>query len=322
FASGPTNYYGDSNQNLKIFILDLDTGELVRIVDKFKNFDSFFDEGSCIKNAFGGRLFTEGLDIDKNGITDYIALGYSKKSKNSWKGGLLFADVRALDPDNWEFIHYLSDINPITAKIEFMKCFGSWYMYFGTGRWFYKTDESFIKENNALYGIKLDCSHYGCLLDTDTIENSEYICQGETLKKSWKVLLEKNPEGYFPERVITDPSITNRNTIIFVSTEPTENICEFGGRTRVWALNCATGEALAEECPQYPIKRINGKVLIQLSGGDVREIYLKDLSYRNIDEGFSRYSNWMKGIPPSRRAKFFLDENKLKTGEFLLWFER
>ncbi len=321
FASGPTDYQGNSDQDLKLFIVDLDTGKLLRKISAFKSGGLMFIPESGISNAFGGRLFTQGLDINKDNITDYIALGYSRKNLYYWKGGILFGDVRSENPDNWIFSQYFDGIKPVIAKVEFMTCFSKWYMFFGTGKWFYKTDDSNTNENNYLYGIQINCSNSGCSPQTGLTESSQDLCNGNTLKRSWKVKLEiPDPaEGYYPERMITDPSPTRDNVIAFVTMEPTKDICGFGGRTRVWALNCATGGALSEDCSSYPIKKIDGKILIQLSGGDVREVALKQYMKK---DGYKKHTQWMKGVPPYKRGEYIRTESTTKIGEFLLWLER
>ncbi|NPA53625.1 MAG: hypothetical protein GXO21_03045, partial [Aquificae bacterium] len=308
------------NQNLKIFILDLDTGELIRTVDRF-NGGYGVGVGGPIAEAFGGRLFTQGLDYDEDGTTDYIIFGYANKNGKNWDGGLLFADVRSKDPYSWNFMRYFEDTRPIIAKVEYMKCFDKWYAYFGTGRWFYKTDESDIKQSNVIYGVHLNCDKVqGCHPNLNFAHGSREQCSSNVGVYSWKILLEKNPEGYFPERVITDPSVTDFNVIAFVSMEPSGDICGFGGRTRVWALNCATGGALAEECPQYPIENPQGKILLQLSGGDIQDITLKE--FRD-NSAFSRTSPWMQGTPPPAPPRIVPPAKDEKfSGEILLWLEK
>lgn len=134
FASGPTDHKGGSTQNLTIFILDLYTGSLTRTIDTFTSSQAGSGTGSQINNAFGGRLFTEGIDIDGDGYTDYIAFGYAEQSGSQWGGGLIFGDVRDSDPKKWKFTKYFESENaPITAKVESMKCFNNYYLFFGSG---------------------------------------------------------------------------------------------------------------------------------------------------------------------------------------------
>ncbi len=320
FVSGPTNYKGDSDQNLTIFILDLLYGNLVRKVSTFSSDFFLLESKAFIKNAFGGRLFSRGLDFDSDKNTDYIAFGYTRKDNSNWIGGIVLADVREDSPKNWKFSQILDGINPVTAKIEFMKCYDGWYMYFGTGRWFFKTDEASVSESNKLYGIRLDCSYYGCNPILRFATSSQELCKDNTLKKSWYISLNTGDRGYFDERNITDPTVTNKDIIIFTTMEPTGDICGYGGRTRVWALNCATGGSLAEDCAQYPPKKVKGTILTQLSHGNIMETYLKNF-YKNKEKKL-RSSPFGIGSSGDKGSEFVSSEVIKKYGEFLLWLEK
>jgi len=294
---------------LKLFIVDVDTGNTVRVID------------TGIQNAFGGRLFTEGLDYDEDGFTDYIALGYAKNEDDKWKGGILFISTKGKDPESWTYKKYFTGIKPITAKIAFMKCFNNWYMYFGTGKWFYKIDESNIQQPNTLYGIKINCNEGRCTPLDEFASSPSEACSSKP-PISWKVNLNMNDEDYFPERMITDPTLSRQNIIVFTTTEPTEDVCGFGGRTRVWALNCATGGAIEETCASYPIRNVEGKLLLQLSGGDIREIGLKNFP------GGSKIlkktsSKWMTGTPPETPIPLITSGKTVgRVGELILWLEK
>jgi len=280
---------------------------------------TYFGLGSSIENAFGGRLFTEGLDYDEDGFTDYIAFGYSKKNGDNWQGGIIFGDVRDDDVSSWKFRKYFNDTRPITAKVEFMKCFDRWYMYFGTGKWFYKTDESSLSQPNRIYGIRIECSSGKCRPNSNFAHTSQNACKDPIYSASWYINLDKDNAGYFPERNITDPTTTNQNIIIFTTMEPTADICGFGGRTRVWALNCATGGAISETCENYPINKSKGEVLLQLSGGDIREIKM----VKFLNKGFvGRATPKMNGVPSPESPISMHISRKTRTGQVMLWFEK
>jgi len=312
FASGPTNYRGDSDQSLKLFIVDVDTGKLVRTVD------------TGIKNAFGGRLFTEGLDFDEDGQTDYVALGFSYREKKNWRGGILFLNTSEGKVDNWEYDVYFRGIEPITAKVAFMKCFNNWYMYFGTGKWFFKIDESKIDQPNMLYGIRINCNAgIKTCQPNENFSTSPSDACGFKPPISWKVPLNTSDKAYFPERMITDPTVSNQNIIIFTTTEPTEDVCGFGGRTRLWALNCATGGSIEDECSSYPIRNVEGKLLLQLSGGDIKEVGLKSFKGGKLYKKVRKTSSWMTGTPPETPTPL-ITSGKIKgrRGEIILWLEK
>ncbi len=313
FASGPTNYKGDSNQNLFLYILDLYTGEVLRKID------------THIQNAFGGRLFNEGLDYNDDKETDYIALGYARKDgdMNNWKGGVLFIDISSNIVDSWSYTDYFANAQgPILTKISFMRCFKNWYAYFGSGRWFYKEDNPLSGQRERIYGVPLNCDVFGCRFNTnvaDVTSSSDNVCTDAEngVKRGWYIELDPNEGNYLKERSITDPTITNQNIIAFPTTQPTSDPCGFGGRSRVWILNCATGGALLDACPTYPIKKAKGTILLQLSGGDIREIKLKEFLEQN-----SRTTEFFSGTLPEDSQQAIQAGRPQNKGEILLWFEK
>ncbi len=318
FASGPTNYIGDSNQSLRLFVVDVDTGKLIRTID------------TGIQNAFGGRLFTEGLDFNEDGQTDYIILGYGRKDGDmrNWKGGIILLDTRDEDILKWSYSTYLDSAqNAIIAKVETMRCFGRWYIFFGSGRWFYKTDNPLPGQRERIYGIPLNCDKTGCtpnLSIADVTYSSSNVCTDAKngVTRGWYIELDPSEEGYFKERVITDPTKTDQNVIIFPTSQPTADLCGFGGRSRVWILNCATGGALNENCPGYEIKNVSGKLLLQLTGGDIREISLSEYLSSGTPK---RKSNFYQGMLPENSLPFITPAEagkKVRKGKILLWFEK
>ncbi len=199
-----------------------------------------------------------------------------------------------------------------------MRCYSNWFMYFGTGRWFYKTDEVSVSKPNKLYGIRLDND----FRPNVNFAHSSTICNEKKPNYSWYINLNQNDEGYYPERMITDPTTTKKDAIIFTTMEPTGDICGYGGRTRVWVLNCATGGSLAENCNNYEPRNMKGKILLQLSGGDIHQIDIQDI-YNGNDSSVSKYTTWMQGTPPPSSPSIIYPPGASKIfGELLLWIER
>ena len=319
FGSGPTNYYGNSNQHLKLFVVNLDGSNV--------NSPYIIDTG--VRNAFSGRLFTKGFDVNKDGDTDYVFLGYSRRTGNirNWKGGLLMVDVRQKTPSSWTVSRYLENsMKPITSKIEIGSCFGRYYLYFGTGRWFFKSDNSYAKQKNRLYGIPLRCNinTAKCTPIVSISDNSTNICRDaqRNIIKGWYVELDLGDTDYYKERVITDPLITKQNVVLYTTIEPTTDPCEFGGRTRIWALNCATGGSLVDSCPVYNIDltKLKGSALLQLSGGNIQQINLQQIVNQQ-QTNKTKHTGWYKGTAPEG-APSFVTPLPPSTGEILLWLER
>jgi len=180
FGSGPTGpidttahtFYGSSDQDLKLFVVDIGTGTLVATLD------------TGIPNAFAGTVASSVIDVDRNSQTlpgfytdDAIYVGYVKKdpSAGTWtKGGVLRVLTKGnQDPTQWSYTTPLIDnTGPVTTSIAKLQdrtakyksssgttgsATGKLWIYFGTGRYFYNTDMSSVSTPFELYGVKDPC---------------------------------------------------------------------------------------------------------------------------------------------------------------------
>ena len=324
FLSGPTDYNGSAGQDLKIFVLELD--DSFKVASTYTIDSSVSPTLSSFSDSFGGRLFTNGIDYDDNGTTDAVFFGVNNKNGTTWQGNLLLIRPNDGDPTTWDVEKvFNSAIEPITAKVEYMKCFDMNFIYFGTGRWFFKTDEEGqnINDVEKLYGVRID----DCLLNENcnlnAAHNSSDMCselESDNLA-AWKVdMLEPKDSDYFKERTITDPTPSDYNLIFFTTTQPSADLCKFGGRSRLWALNCATGGNITSSCPndQYLIKNYGGTLLLQLSRGNIYDIGVKEESF--TQEG-GRATEWMTGIPPESSTPL-AGLPPGTEGEIILWMEK
>jgi len=311
FASGPTSHDGYSSQSLKIFVLDLKTGNL--LTEK---------EMPSLNNAFGGKLFTNGLDVNNDGQTDFIFLGYTWKTGDATaKGGIIKIWTGSHDPNDWDFDSTMLNFaqNPITSQIETGKCFGKWYLFFGTGRFFYKEDDD--SGINAIYGVPFGCdAENNCPTGTinpvhSATENLACGDIGDPTQGAWMLQLDDAEGNYLKERNIARPSFA-KNIVFFATTQPTSDLCGFSGLSRAWALNCATGDAISStRCPGYTIENIHVKYLLQLSGGDIRQFGKLDFT----EEG-GRATKKVYGIT-SEEGGMPVFPGALK-GEIILWIEK
>ncbi len=316
FGSGPINYKGDSTQELKYFAVSLDGS----------NVSSPYIIETGINNAFSGRMPKYAYDYNKDDISDYIFVGYSRKDGDmkNWKGGLLKIDVTNENPDYWDTTSYFTDSQPpITAKVEIGRCFNKDYLFFGTGRWFFKLDNPLSGQKNRLYGVPLNCDSTGCEPNTNVADStsSSNVCEdaGNGVIRSWYIELDLGNNQYLKERNITDPTLTSQNVVLFTTTEPINNLCGFGGRTRVWALNCATGQSIQDTCLSYPIEkeRLKGSLLLQLSGGNIEQVNVKEIGDTNKSD--NKATRWYIGTAPETSPPLV---QGLKKGEILLWLEK
>ncbi len=322
FASGPTNYDGTSDQDLRFFVLELDGDG--KIAGKYVIDKNVASTLASFKNAFGGRLFTEGIDYNEDGNTDMVFVGVSYCTGSEWQGNVIGIGINGDDPTRWDYVKvFNSAIKPVTAKIEHMKCFDMHYIYFGTGRWFFKTDDEGQNQNDRerLYGVRID----GCYDDmahcnVNVAHNAEGVCNeliGDRRVTAWYVELDPKEEGYMKERDIADPTVSVQDVIFFTTIQPTDDICGFGGRSRMWGLNCATGGNSTSGCPggKYKTKGFKGTLFLQLSGGNVEPITQKTFTKKR-----GRATPWYKGIAPETATPLVSPVGK--KGTLILWLER
>ena len=309
FASGPTTYEGRSTQDLQLFTVDLFTGEEKAVYGDKLN----------IKNAFGGRLFTNGLDINEDGQTDFIFLGYTENAGgeySSMTGGIVKIWTGSDDPKNWDYNknYLVFNSNPITAPIKVMDCFPDQlsfpFLYFGTGRYFVSNDET-QKTNtdiNYLYGVPFNYGADNTPIKGGTSINSsnnasDLTC--ETLDKintnpqqaAWHIPLEAAGGNYLSERCYSDPSTTEYNIVFFDTARPTDVVCECGGQARSWVVNCASGmgitDAICTGTDKYVVdQKIQFTYLIQRSGGDIQQY-----GEGEFDQNDDRTTGWEEGVP-------------------------
>ncbi len=318
--SGPTGpidttsheFLGRSDQDLRIFILDLKTGELLRMIN------------TGITNAFGSSLVNATVDTDTDYQDDVLYIGYTKEDSatSTWtKGGVLrlttvspSTNKESINPNDWSLKEVINtgtiSIGPITTAIEnFMNTRDEeLWIFFGTGRYFYKNDD--LRGRNKLFGIKDPC--YSSAINTIdpscTTQISTLVDATSTVPSSvpygWYINLDcafddtscgtdKAPEGYSAERLITDPLFA-QGGVFFSTFSPTAEVCGYGGNTYIWAVDYKTGGV----APGTVLKM---KILIQLSTGEVKEVLLKEALTEKKPAGASttgRRTPAFKGLPP------------------------
>lgn len=350
FASGPTGpidttlhqFKGESDQQLRIFVVDLATGELLRTITS--------DAGgnTLPSNAFSGSLATSVIDTDRSVSTsrgyysdDAVYIGYVQKdttvTPNTWtKGGVLRLITKEnRDPFEWAVSKVIDNIGPVTTsvtKLQDRKKSNLW-LFFGTGRFYYKQDDTSTRQK--LYGVKEPCySTANRTFQTivpggtynqidqnctdpvsDTVLNPIVDQTGDSTtapatsissaSSGWFVNLDESTTTYNAERAITDPIAAGNGAVFFTTFKPSADICKFGGDSLIWALRYDTGGT-------PPSAAMQGRALMQVSTGAFAEISLK--------EGFSnpgdlrydgrRLSNAISGVPPTAQGLSLLTNPK------------
>jgi len=285
FANGPTGpinttynqFMGSSDQNLKLFVLDLMTGPDSTV--------SVIDTG--IANAFGGPLNHATIDIDKgdpnkSGATPYsddiLYMGYTKKDTTTWtKGGVIrIMTMNDTNPNNWVVSKVIDNIGPVTAgiaKLQDRKNSKLW-LYFGTGRFFYRINNGLTLDDpdsqQAFYGIMEPCYTSSNTLDsacispvgTGSLKNQTGSSSNldPMLYQGWYINFPTPETGYKAHRVLAQPVASFNGLVYFLTSSPSTDVCSFGGYTYLWVTWYQNGGA-------PPNSGLSARILTQLSTG-------------------------------------------------------
>ena len=355
FLSGPTSGAdGSSIQDVQAFVLTLDTANL-GIDSVF-----YKDLGATTKNGFGGRLFTPGLDVNTDGYTDFVFFGYENSlngSSTDWTGGIgkVYTSKATTDSNGHPVIDYSGSLSPsnwtydigtyagiatlpITAKIATEQCFNTWYLYSGTGRYFSAQDNygftpahSSAQTPNYLMGIPFTCDQFNnsCtnIASLNSLNATTTACstveQGASglNQAGWEYPLNVGSGPYLNERLITDPTTSSTNTIFFVTAEPTNDQCGYGGQSRVWGMNCATGGPITQSCGTYTVANLSGTMYLQTSTGAIYNINAAT-SFTDSSTG-NRTTPWFVGMPPETSAPVVQPTTPLsQVGRVIQWIEK
>lgn len=307
FASGPTGaidqasrqFTGRSDQNLKIYIVDLNA------TMPFTKNVNYWVKDTGIKYAFASSLAGSVIDVDrgKPGIQkgdaatvgmysdDAAYISYTRASLDNagyptaWdKGGVIrLMTNNDIDPANWFVSDLIKDIGPVTssiAKAQEPGAKGALWIFFGEGRYFFSGDE--VNVSRKFYGVKDPC--YNAFDGADKrfgMEKTAATCTAVSVsdlqdqggdppaltldlgKKGWFISMEPASVAGTTgaERVISDVTANLASGNIFFTTfTPNTNVCVPGGSTSMWAVKYNTGG--------IP-KDLFGKVPVQTSSGGI-----------------------------------------------------
>jgi type IV pilus assembly protein PilY1 len=274
-ASGPTDYAGESGQEASIFVLDLKTGNLLKR----------FEGGVIEPNSFMGGVATVDMNLDYQTNAAYLGNTYSSGGK--WYGNLLRIFISTPDeevysaPNSWS-LSVLANTKAnqaITAPpaIGADSTMMPW-VYWGTGRFFSEEDktdlstQSFygVKDTTLVEGTPAEAKEPADLFDVtgvsvtfgypSTVAGSDAVPAGS----SWDEMLSamrgdefETTYGWFldvvdiagaeeGERVLVKPSIFG-GLAMFTSFRPNNDVCDSGGRGRLYGLYYETGTSYKED---------------------------------------------------------------------------
>jgi len=356
FLSGMKDYDGEvayEGSNAKVYVLTLNTSNLS--IEETNSY-SVGNIDSSLKNngVYGNRLFTDGVDLDNDGYTDAVFFAFSYLQSGDWTSNLYVARTDdGFFPSLNSFDKVMSSLHgAVTASIVYMPCFNMDYVYFGTGRWFYKEDDS-AGRNNKLYGVNISCLRSKNCNFSSSVNNAD-ICgelQKNTQSKTavaWEVGLNTlqidNGTNYGKERVISDPGKMEwADTVLFTSMQPSTNPCAYGGRSRGWGLNCATGKSIWDtSCSGYIVD--NSSVTcgyLQTSTTAINQLCAESFSEQSgtrdvsnamgnsdstggdssVNDVNAGQTEWYTGVTPETPPIIPPPYSGLK-GDILLWIEK
>lgn len=343
FGSGPTGpidqasqkFQGSSDQNLKIFVLDLSTGALVTTID------------TGIQNAFAGSLLNSVFDNEPNKLMDYqdeaVYIPYVKKcastttycTAGTWTDGgvlrlLTNQDMNgtdtsatgntALNPGNWSLSTVMSGIGPVTSSVANLLEQGSsgkLRLYFATGRYYYRSsagsDDPSAQRN--LFGIVEPCFVNGgytpacstqrLLSELSPVDTT--TAAGVSTSTGWYVNLEGPGSFIYDENnngTTTDDVYRDYNAERDITDPVTDPISGIAYFTTFKPYNdlCSIGGKTFIWALQYDTggapTNLQGTALIQVSTGVIQQMNLSN-SFTSM---FGRRTGAMEGLPPTTQG--------------------
>jgi type IV pilus assembly protein PilY1 len=329
-GSGPTGpidtdthqFKGYSDQPLKLFILDLATGQLLNTIN------------SGIPYAFAGSMVDASIDYDQNDPSsesnyqdDALYFGFVKAENNppvaatDWNvGGVLRLTTKNdLNSNNWVLSTFMDNTGPVTSQVAKLQDFRNYkaFLFWGTGRYYYKIadviDDAITQR--AIYGVNEPCFGIGGFDDTcvDTVnfgDLGDASAGASADADGWYIVLDQCTDIagnqyancadpavlYMTERAVTDPLAAPIGAVFFTTTKPAADVCEFGGTSHLWAVDWDTGGAVASSV-------LRGKAVMQVSTASIEEIDLKTAFTEKSDAadalGRGRRTSAFQGVPPA-----------------------
>ena len=316
FGSGPTGpisttdqqFLGRSDQNLRLFVLDLKTGNLLRTID------------TGIPYAFAGSMLNATHDTDLDYQDDVLYVPYVKKAADStWtEGGFgrLLTKENA-NPSNWAWSLVMDNIGPVSSSVSRLENtkLGLLWLYTGTGRYYFEQAATVDDATGQRYliGIKEPCFsssgfnvsctstvNFSDLTDVTSISNvpTESTANAASFK-GWYINLDASgsytyneggtsfARNYRSERVITNPIVTSSGLAFFTTFKPYNDMCLYGGKSFIWAVRYTTGGAAGA--------LLKGVALLQVSTAAIEQL---NLSTAFTDAG-GRKTAALEGVPPT-----------------------
>jgi type IV pilus assembly protein PilY1 len=258
WAAIVANGYESTQQNAVLFIIDIESGEIIEMIDTGIG-------GSGSPNGLSTPI---SVDEDGDSIVDAIYAG--DLLGNLWK-----FDVSANNSNSWgsafrtgstpKPLYTAKDdsgvVQPITAKPQVGKHpDGGLMVYFGTGKYFEVNDQivSATPQKNSFYAIRdqdvivssrTNLQEQSILYETtvDALAIDLRVTSDTTVdyatKKGWYIDLESPVNGAEGERVVSSPLLRG-GRVIFTTLIPESDPCGWGGSSWLMELDAVNGQRL------------------------------------------------------------------------------
>ncbi len=275
WAAIVANGYGSTSGTAALFIIDLETGDLIRALDT-----GYTNGGNGLSTPFP-------VDVDGDRVMDYVYAG--DMQGNLWK-----FDLTGSNPNQWRIAGgqgnqreplFVACANPndcddtrqpITAQPEVGAYPGGGVMvYFGTGSFFADSDRS-NNQTQSFYGIRdravvigdASASNNTGRVERHGLIQQEFVTQaagtqsagideagnpgtgsGETVRLASDYTVDDDDDGWVidlplsGERQVSAPSLS-RGRIIFTTLIPNSNPCGSGGTSFLVAIDAFSGGRL------------------------------------------------------------------------------
>jgi type IV pilus assembly protein PilY1 len=271
------NGYNSTSHTARLFIVELATGNVAEILDT--------EVGSAADE--NGLASPQPVDLNGDRITDVIYAGdlhgnmwKFDVSGNNWgfsykQGNTPKPLFQACETGTTSSACATTDRQPITVKPN-VGAFpnGTGVMvYFGTGKYFENDDALDVgpsSQMQSFYGVRDNGSQITGSRDTLQVQSIEYEVTSGTL--DYRVTSENavnyaSQDGYYldlvssangqeGERVVSN-AILRRDRIIFTTSIPSQDACDWGGESWLMELDAVNGTALT-----YAVIDVNGDGII------------------------------------------------------------
>lgn len=316
FGSGPTGpidnnirqFLGRSDQNLKLFVLNLEDGTPATSVPI----------DTSIPYAFAGSMINSTADVNLDYSDDALYVGYVRADGGIWnQGGVLRLLTKGSgNPNDWAVSTLIEDIGPVTSSVVRLQnnILHTNWLFFGSGRYYFSapsgSDDAAVQRK--LFGVKDPCFTSVNTLSptcTDSVDPGDLTSADNPPAsepfRGWFINLDTvSPvaydntaaKQYFAERVITDPLALSSGSVFFTTYRPYGDDCAIGGRTFLWAVQYNTGGV--------PDVALRGRALMQVSTASVEQLDLST-AFTHGDATLNRggrRSYSLEGVPPTAQG--------------------